>query len=164
MVPDYEPKEENAEEDLKQALRYALRLLARREYCEEEVRSRLLTRDFDKTCIRQVLNRLIELDYLSENRFACAFFRDRMRRGDTPWLAAAKAKGRGVRETEIQSTLAAIVEEYDAVEACRKLLARRDPQLLHLTDQHQWRKHARYLKNKGFDTATIVGVMNEGEG
>jgi len=163
MVPDY-GKEGNANKDLSHALRYVLRLLARREYCEEEVRSRLLARGFDEACIRQTLNRLVELDYLSEDRFTRAYFRDRMRRGDTPWLAAAKAKGRGVQREAIQSTLAAIRDEYDAVDACRKILARRDPQYLHLTDRHQWQKHARYLKNKGFDTATIVDVMNEDEG
>ncbi|MDQ6966440.1 MAG: RecX family transcriptional regulator, partial [Mariprofundaceae bacterium] len=41
------------------------------------------------------------------------------------------------------------------------LLARRDPQGLRHEDERVWQKQARFLRNKGFDAATIVRALKE---
>lgn len=128
------------------------------------MRSRLIGRGFADSCVRRTLGRLVELDFLSDERFARSFIRSRVRRGETPWLAAAKARQKGVREDALDAALSASLEEYDTVSACKDLLAKRDPQNLRLADSKIWRRQVRYLKNKGFDTATIFHVMNEDEG
>jgi regulatory protein len=128
------------------------------------MRSRLISRGFAGPCIRHTLDRLVELGFLSDERFARSFIRSRVRRGETPWLAAAKARQKGVREDALNAALAASLEEYDKVAACRNLLAKRDPQSLRLVDSKIRRRQIRYLKSKGFDTATIFHVMNEDEG
>ncbi len=154
----------NDEEKQGQSMAYALRLLSRREFFQVEMVARLRARDYSESCIQRTVERLIKQDYLNEDRYCSAFFRVHLRRGETPGIIAAKAKRQGVQEAAVAVALADCMEEYDAVEACRAVLARRDPRKLHLEDRGIWQRHARYLKNKGFDTATIVRVMNSDEG
>jgi len=154
--------EDDTESD--KCLAYALRLLAGREFCRSEMSARLSARGFSESCVRQTVDRLIQLDYLSEERYGRAFFRVHLRRGEAPWLVAAKAKKKGVEEAVVEAVLADCLQSYDAVQSCRELLARRDPQNVHLEDRSVWQRHARYLRNKGFDAATIVHVMNAGKG
>lgn len=152
------------EEDEKQAraaYAYALRLLSRREFFAAEMERRLAAKDFDEACIRQTLRRLTDDGYLSEARFAEGFLRMRMARGETPRLAAMRARQRGVETAAVEHALHEAEDAFDRLSVCRELVARRDPQGLRHADQRLWQRHARYLKNKGFDAATIIRAMRE---
>ena len=146
---------------MQMTLARALRLLARREYCSAELRRKLREREVPEDIVEQVLAELEAAGYLSETRFAESFLRSRMARGETPWLAARKARERGVREEELAAALAEAEAVFDAVDACRELVARRDPQGLRHEDERAWQKLARFLRNKGFDAATILRCLNE---
>jgi len=139
----------------------AVRLLAVREYCAAELQHKLQDRGFAAEDIRGVLEQLADAGYLSEQRFAESFLRSRMRKGETPRVAAYRARQRGVDEVVLSEVLRATEAGFDAEEACRALLARRDPQHLRCDDARIWQKHARFLRNKGFDAATVLRVMNE---
>lgn len=152
--------EEN-EKQARAAYAYALRLLSRREFFTAEMERRLATKGFEEPCIRQVLKRLVDDGYLSEARFAEGFLRMRMARGDTPRLAAMRARQRGVDTTAVEHALYEAEDTFDRLSACRELLSRRDPQGLRHADQRLWQRHARYLKNKGFDAATIIRAIRE---
>lgn len=141
----------------------ALRALARREHCAAEMRLKLVQREYPDEVIGAVLARLREDGYLSESRFAGAFVRMRMKAGESPWLAVQKARQRGVEEGALQDALQAVQGEYDALDACRRMLARRDPQGLRHADEGVWQKQARFLRNKGFDAATIVRALKENQ-
>ena len=78
-----------------------------------------------------------------------------------PWLAALKARHKGVDESALQTALEEVEAGFDRMQACRDVLGRRDPQGLRHHEQRVWQRHARFLQNKGFDTATILHVMNE---
>jgi len=147
-----------------QSMAYALRLLSRREFFRAEIEQRLRIRDFSECCILQTVERLIRQNYLNEDRYCRAFFRVHLRRGEAPGLIAAKARRQGVQLVAVETALEDCRERYDPIEACSGVLARRDPQKLYHEDRKIWQKHARYLKNKGFDAATIVRVMNADEG
>ena len=99
--------------------------------------------------------------YLSEARFASGFLRSRLRKGEAPWLAARKARQRGVKEDAIEHALDEAEVSFDAFSACLSLLGRRDPHNLRFTDERVWQRQARYLRNKGYDTATILRCLNE---
>jgi len=139
----------------------AVRALGRREHCAAELRQKLVMREYPEEVIEPVLARLRHDGYLSEARFAEAFLRMRMKAGESPWLAAQKARQRGVEDGALQDALQAAQDEYDALHVCRKLLARRDPQELRHENEHVWQKQARFLRNKGFDAATIVRALKE---
>jgi regulatory protein len=142
------------------AYRYAARLLAGREYCAAQLRAKLVLRQFDSDCISTVLAELKHDGYLSEARFAESFLRSRLNRGEVPWLAALKARQKGVDESALQAALEEAEAGFDMMQACRDVLGRRDPQGLRHHEKRVWQRHARFLQNKGFDTATILHVMN----
>lgn len=122
----------------------------------------MVLREFDSDCISTVLVQLKDDGYLSEARFAESFLRSRLNRGEAPWLAALKARQKGVDESALQAALEEAEAGFDMMQACRDLLGRRDPQGLRHHEKRVWQRQARFLRNKGFDTATILHAMNEG--
>ncbi|MDQ6986597.1 MAG: regulatory protein RecX [Mariprofundaceae bacterium] len=150
-----------ADKQQQAAYAVALRALGRREHCAAELRQKLRQRDYADAVIADVISRLQADGYLSEARFAEAFLRMRTGKGETPWLAAKKARQRGVDEAVLQDALQAFTADFDALAACAELLARRDPQGLYHDDERVWQRQARFLQNKGFDAATILRVLNE---
>ena len=145
------------------AYSYAARLLAMREYCAAQLRAKMALREFDADCISTVLTRLKDDGYLSEARFAESFLRSRLNRGEVPWLAALKARQKGVDKQALQAALEEAEAGFDKMQVCRDVLDRRDPQGLRHHEKRVWQRHARFLQNKGFDTATILHVMNSPE-
>ncbi|MDX8395608.1 MAG: regulatory protein RecX [Mariprofundaceae bacterium] len=138
----------------------ALRMLTRREHCEVEVRQKLEQRECDEIVIDSAIEQLKTYGYLSEERYAEAFLRSRIRKGETPWVAAYKARQKGADETILQVALEEAESEFDTLKACRELINKRDPQALRRKDERVWQRQARFLRNKGFDAATILRVMN----
>ncbi len=151
--------------DATRACAYAMRLLAAREYCAAQMKERLQSwcARHEMRCtgddVEAVLDRLQHAGLLDETRFVQGFFRMRLARGDTPRLAAIKARQKGARSETVAAELAHIQPAYDQAGACRRLLDRRDPQGQRFSDARAWRRHARYLQQKGFDAATILRVM-----
>lgn len=149
-------------EDERTAYVYALRLLSRREYCRKRICDRLDKKGYASECVASVCERLKLEGYLSEERFAEYYLRNRLAKGDAPWLAAARARKYGVAAEAVECVLAELTGSYNAETACTHVLHKRDPGGLRFTDERQWRRLARYLRNKGFDTATILRVMKKG--
>jgi regulatory protein len=147
--------------DIKAAYSAALRMLTRREHCEAEVRSKLQQRGFDEIASECAVEELKNYGYLSESRYAEAFLRYRMQRGEAPWMAAVKAAQRGVDETALQVALEEAEASFDVAGACRELLHRRDPERLRRNDKRVWQRHARFLRNRGYDAATILAALND---
>ncbi len=145
----------------KAAFSCAIRLLGQREYCEAEIRNKFRQREYPPDCVERVITCLKDGGYLSEERFATEFLRSRLRKGEAPWLAARKARQKGAKDTVIGEVLGEIETVFDAFSVCRALLDRRDPHGLRFTDDRVWQRHARYLRNKGYDTATILRCLNE---
>ena len=142
------------------AYHQALQWLTRREYCEVELRKRLLQREFDDIAIDSAIEELKQYGYLSESRYAESFLRSRVQKGDAPWMAAEKARQKGVDDVVLQQVLNALDRDYDAKAACLMILSKRDPQEQRRHDPRIWQRQARYLRNKGFDASTIVEALN----
>lgn len=136
-------------------------MVTRREHCEAEVRQKLETRGFDEITMDTAIEELKSYGYISESRYAEAFLRYRMQRGEAPWMAAVKARQKGVDEQALQAALDEAEASFDASEACRELLNSRDPGRLRRNDERVWQRHARFLRNKGYDAATILAALNE---
>ncbi len=147
--------------DIKAAYSVALRMLTRREHCEAEVRQKLESRNFDDIAIDSAIEELKNYGYLNDSRYAEAFLRYRMQRGEAPWMAAAKARQKGVEALALQVALDDAEASYDGFQVCRELLSQRDPQRLRHDDERVWQRHARFLRNKGHDAATILRILNE---
>jgi len=152
-----------ARREVQEVYSIALRMLTMREHCEVELRAKLLQRDCDEIAMDSAIEQLKGYGYLSEARYAEAFLRYRLKKGEALWFAAEQARQKGVDE----QALACAVEEaeggYHALQSCVDLLNKRDPQQQWRYDQRAWQKQARYLRNKGFDAATIVQALNDKE-
>ncbi|MCF7821883.1 MAG: recombination regulator RecX [Mariprofundaceae bacterium] len=135
--------------------------MTRREHCEAEVRGKLARRGFDEIAADSAIEELKNYGYLSDSRYAEAFLRYRMQRGEAPWMAAAKAARKGVDEAALQAALEEAQSSFDAAQACRELLDSRDPQRLRRHDERVWQRHARFLRNRGYDAATILAALND---
>ncbi len=139
----------------------AIRFLSGREHCTAELHCKLANKGFASDCIEAVVERLKQEHYLSEERFAEFFLRSRIKRGEAPWLAAEKARMKGAEHGAVAAALHDIEQGYDAFDACRELLSQRDPGRRYCNDERQWQRQARFLRNKGYDAATILRVLNE---
>ena len=152
------------DEEIRAATAVALRLLARRERCRRELEERLRRRGFSPEAVADAIARLEDAGYLSDERFAHAFLRARMQRGEAPWLAAAKARARGADEAAVARALAEAEERWDALEAARALVAKWDPDAALRKSEAGRRRIAGRLMRRGFDAATIAAILEEGEG
>ncbi len=146
------------------AYQAALSCVTRREYCEAELRAKLLQRGCDEIAIDSALERLKDYGYLSDVRYAEAFLRYRLSKGEALWLISSKARQKGVDEDAWAQALADVEVEYDAKQACLEVLRKRDPQQRWRSDMRLKQRQMRYLKNKGHDAATVMQALNdEGE-
>ena len=143
------------------AYTYAVRLLSQREFNTREMADRLANRDYDAEIVTEVIRQLKSDNYLSEQRYAESFLRSRIKRGEAPWLAAQKAKQKGAESSALQAALAEISEAYDDEQVCRELLDQRDPGGLRFDDERVWQRQARFLRNKGHNSATILRVLKQ---
>lgn len=124
----------------------------------------MLAHGHEQDCIQSVLEHLQQVGLQSEARFAESFLRMRMRKGEAPWLAAQRARQKGVEESALQQALMDARSDFNAFEACLELLYKRDPEGARRRDERVWQRQARFLQNKGFDSATILRAMNAGDG
>jgi len=148
-------------QDVQEVYSIALRLLTMREHCEVELRGKLLQRDCDEIAMDSAIEQLKGYGYLSEARYAEAFLRYRLKKGESLWMAAIKARQKGAEETALQVAVDEAEVGFDAYHACSELLHSRDPQCLRKQDERVWQRHARFLRNKGYDSDTILRALNE---
>lgn len=148
-------------QDVQEVYSIALRLLTMREHCEVELRGKLLQRDCDEIAMDSAIEQLKRYGYLSEARYAEAFLRYRLKKGEALWLAAEKARQKGVDEQALQIAVEEAESGYDNLQSCLSLLNKRDPQQQWRYDQRVWQRQARYLRNKGFDAATILQALGQ---
>jgi len=80
------------------AKQVAVRLLARREHSAEEIRQKLVKREFDAAEIATAVLELQQGDWQSDERFAEAYVRARRLRGFGPVRIASELRERGVDE------------------------------------------------------------------
>jgi len=122
-----------------------------------------VARGYDAAQIEAVLDRLVAADYLSEARYAESFIRSRMRKGETPWLAARRAREKGAEEAAVAAALEAVSGDFNAEQSARDLVAARDPGGLRFEDQRVWQRQARFLQGKGYPSEIILRILNEHE-
>ncbi|MDX8409295.1 MAG: regulatory protein RecX [Mariprofundales bacterium] len=139
----------------------AIGWLAQREQCRAELARKLAAIGGTNAQIPPLLDQLEQQGYLSDSRFAESWLRSRLQRGDTPTIAAHKARQKGVDEEALQQALAAC--NFDAVAACGRLLYKRDPNGSRFNDDKIWQRQMRYLASKGFAPQVILQVMQARE-
>jgi len=157
-------KTDAVKNEQQEAFKSAVRILGIREHNERELREKLSKKNYDEIVLDHVIELLKHYDYLSETRYAEEFIRYRLKKGETPWLAAQKARQKGAEPVVLKLALEAAEQGFDVWSACKDVLDKRDPMGSYKQDKRLWQRQMRYLQNKGYDINTILQVMkNEDE-
>ncbi len=134
----------------------AMNLLARREHSKKELQRKLVLRDFDEQTIDKVLSDLIQENLLSERRFAEAFVRSRINKGQGPLRIRRDLSERGVTDELIADYVNGWQWLALAADARQKRFGNELP-----TDYKERARQIRFLQYRGFDSEQINGAMKQ---
>ncbi|MEN9501620.1 MAG: hypothetical protein RI964_905 [Pseudomonadota bacterium] len=135
----------------------ALRLLAIREHSRYELAQKLRQRcACDAESLAQLLDKLQEVGYLNDLRYAEAFSRSAIARGRGPQRIAFELSEHGVAKAIISQVLAAVDTDWCvlASEQRAKKFGREIP-----TEYKERARQSRFLAARGFYTDTIKAVF-----
>ncbi|WP_018403806.1 regulatory protein RecX [Marinobacter gelidimuriae] len=150
-------KSENDQDDDYKARSVALRLLARREHSRLELTRKLLQRQLSKAVIETVLDDYQEQDWLSDERFAEAYARQRIEAGYGLLRITGELSQRGVSENA--DALQAMSSQDWCDQAVR--LRRKRFGLLDLRGQLEERlRQMRFLQRRGFTQEQINAALD----
>jgi len=136
----------------------AINLLSRREYSRHEIFQKLSPRAQDQDELQQVLNRLEELGYQSDQRFAESFLRSRIYRGLGKNRIVRELKEKGIGSRLAESAIES--ESPDWFELAKES-GMNKAHSLDLKDYTDRQKFFRYLSYRGFATDEIKFALEE---
>ncbi len=143
----------------------AIDLLSRREHSCRELRQKLAPK-FPDTDIEPVLQRLQELNYQSDQRFAEVFARSRVQRGQGPLRIRQELQLRGIGSAMVQASMERLAQDVDWFELAAEQLLRkfRRPVSDALPREQQLKERARrqrYLAYRGFSGDSVRYAIEE---
>ena len=134
----------------------ALGLLVRREHSRRELKRKLTDRGAEPGQSEVVLDRLAEIGYQDDDRFARALARTRAAAGYGPQRIRAELGTHALTSEQIAVALDACETDWPA--AARDLVARRYPGTK-LADPKQRRKAIDFLLRRGFDHSSAFAAV-----
>jgi regulatory protein len=140
-------KPEQDEDPVARAEAQAVRFLTRRDYARRELSERLSTRGHGRAAIDAALERLDELGYLDDTRFAEQFVRSRIERGAGPVKIRAELSRRGVESEVCERALAGADCDFRSL-ALEVRIRRFGPETP--KDLPEKARQARFLAQRGF--------------
>lgn len=133
----------------------AINLLSRREYSRHELFQKLEPRSKDEPQVQQLLDKLVEAGYQSDQRFAESFLRSRINRGLGHMRIARELKDKGIDADLIEQTMSSDTDWFHlAYESGLKKI-----QNLDLADYKDKQKLFRYLAYRGFSMDQIQHAL-----
>ena len=151
-----------SERTFEQIFEQAIRLLTPREHSELELRRKLSKRKVSHDLIDRVVERLIELDYLSDDRFAELYILQRTQRGDGPIKIRSNLIQRGIHSLTIEKYLSQDDEHWLAIahSVVERRLHRLRKSIGDLT-KDEWRRLYGFLGSRGFPGHLARQVLGE---
>ena len=143
-------------------LERAIRILTPREHSVFELQTKLAKRNIDRQKIDDIVAYLLELDYLSDERFAEAYVIERTRTGDGPLKIRSNLQKRGVDRTLVERFVSSsddywVERAHDVIskrflvnEECRRQLA-----------FDEWSKRRTLLSNRGFPAHIVRTALGD---
>jgi regulatory protein len=127
----------------------AVRLLARKDQSSGELREKLLRKGFEEAAVEEALRALSASGYLDDARWVEAFVRRSLEAGrGWTWIR--------VRLATLRAPVPPPVSSADEIRSLRALLERRRVDLATLTDPRDRSRITRFLRGRGYRSATIA--------
>lgn len=144
-----------------QALASLMRLCSRAEKSSGDAR-RLMARWGVPAAEREgVLDKLIEMRFIDDSRYAAAYVRDRSRFGGWgTYKIRAGLKAKGVSEEVINEALAQLTEDNNAEQLLRQV-ERKAPKVKAANDYELKTKLIRFALSRGFEYDTVLAVVEQ---
>lgn len=144
-----------------QALLRASSLCSQAEKAPQDIFEKAQTWGLSEADAARLVARLIEENFLNEERFARAFVNDKFRFAHWGRVKVAYAlKAKGISESVINAALDEKVEEEDYDQTCRDLLSSRmKNMILPLSMQDRARLY-RYAAQRGFESSVISRALS----
>lgn len=126
----------------------ALELLVRREHSRRDLKRKLGLRGADPEEAAAAVDKLADLGYQDDNRFAASFARDRASAGYGPVRIRQELVGHGLDRDQVEIALAACERDWPEL---AKLQITRRFRPTELEDPARRRKAVDFLLRRGFD-------------
>jgi len=131
-------------------------LLARREHSAQELRAKLIAREFDHDEVERAIQGLIDAGLLSDARFAEAFVAARIRKGQGPVRIRGELQQRGVAAELIEAKLERA--EVDWAGMARSVRQRKYGDRLP-AEYNDRARQSRFLQYRGFTGEQIRNAL-----
>ena len=143
-------------------LEKAIQILTPREHSAHELRIKLIKRNFEREKIEAIIAYLIELDYLSDERYAEAYVLERIRKGDGPLKIRSNLQKRGVDLSLIGKFLT--TDDDFWIEQATEFLNKKFPDSIERVDRlpiTDWSKRRNLLMNRGFPSHVVRVTLGD---
>ena len=151
---------ESPEAQARRAYATAVKLLGPRDHSRQELRRKLLKRDFDDDLVESTLDELESMNYLDDEAYACRFAEQRAGQGQGPLSIRAKLAERGVESRVISSAIDTVQLTWSEV-ASEALQRKFTPEQLADADTKVRGRIARFLASRGFSTADALAALRD---
>lgn len=142
-------------------LALALRLLGRRDHSCAELQAKLAAKGCAPAEVDRVLSRLLELNYLNDQRLAERLARSLADSGrGVGRRLVLELRKRGIPADLAAEAATASGAETDELTVARGLLARRYPTFLPDAEPRERRRVMAFLQRRGFSLATVWQLLN----
>lgn len=140
---------------------YALKLLGRREYGREEIAKKLRQRfeENPEEEIQSTLNKLVEHDWQSDDRYAQAFTRDQIIKRQGPIKIGHKLREKGIEGATITQAIQTVYSSEQQLEIAQYLHEKKKEEILRrhpkISDFELNGKIRQFLAGRGFSYAVM---------
>lgn len=157
-VNDFPLEEIYKKDRYKQALSSAFMTLSRSAKSEKQLRDALLKKEFDSFCVDAVIERLKELNYIDDLRFAQSFLENSSSSGIN--AIRFKLKSKGISDEIINSVLENVKDDDQIVRAV-EIIKKQMPRYSKYEIFEQKRKLNDFLYRKGFQWDVIKSAIDK---
>lgn len=148
-------------DDPQYAFNRAVRYLSLRARSEKEITDFLIKKDFNPQIIPQVINRLKELKFLSDEEFGRSFMRTRQEyKGKSTYFITYELKQKGLSNELIEKITN---NSQDDLKTAKDFIQRKKRLLARLTEQEFKEKMIRLLSSRGFSFDIINKALKDEE-
>jgi regulatory protein len=148
------------EKELKRAKNVAYRYLSVRSRSRKEVEQKLADRGFPSACIASVIEHLLRLRYLDDERFARDWAASRVRtRGYGRRRIEQELRERGIGTGMIREAVQELFQDVPELAVARKEAEKKLRTLSRLTPEVRRRRLAGFLERRGFSADIIYSIL-----